>query len=72
MDFKSYITENSEAKQAMKVQHEEIIELLKILDLKIKKNMTPNKEIGQKINWGHVGSMGHVITSLRDIIAFLG
>lgn len=72
MNFKSYITEAESASARLEEQKKEINELLKILDLKIKKSMTTKKEIGEKINWSHVGTIGHVITSVKDIIAFLG
>lgn len=71
MDFKTYITEAESASARLEEQKKEINELLKILDLKIKKNMTPKKEIGEKINWTHVSSIGHVITSLKNILEFL-
>ena len=60
------------ASQAMTRLESEAMELLKKIDNGIHDLPAPDSEpLGSGLNWGHVGSLGHLVGLLREASAFI-
>lgn len=57
------------AEQAYSLRHSEALALLEQLRESIENMPAPDGDT--PINWGHVGSIRHVNSKLREIIAFI-